>query len=74
MSRPPLTGEVVGIPLNLRLRVGEDDDLIAFFGRVPARRRPAAIKAALRAGGIAVADDAEQEDDDLGELDGLVFA
>ena len=38
--------------LHLRLRYGEDDDLIQFFQRIPKRKRIAALKAALRAGGM----------------------
>jgi hypothetical protein len=34
----------------LRLWVGEDDDLIAFFERVPSGQRAAALKTALRSG------------------------
>jgi hypothetical protein len=40
------------VHLSLRLRPGEDDDLIKFFSQIPLRRRPSALKAALRAGGM----------------------
>ena len=39
--------------LHLRLRIGEDDDLIAYLGRLPLRGRALALKAALRSGGMA---------------------
>ena len=38
--------------MHLRLRAGEDDDLIEFFRQIPARKRVAAIKTALRTGGM----------------------
>jgi hypothetical protein len=37
---------------NLRLHKGDDDDLIQFFRSIPSRKRHAALKAALRAGGM----------------------
>ncbi len=61
--------------LHLRLRRGRDDDLIAFFTSFPPRRRVAALKMALRAGGMTTfkMEDLADEDD-LGEtLDALVF-
>lgn len=51
--------------IHLRLREGEDDDLIAFLQNLPPRRRTVAIKAALRTGGLSLgqseADNAEAE-------------
>lgn len=38
--------------IHLRLREGEDNDLLAFFNSIPKRRRASAIKSALRAGGM----------------------
>lgn len=38
--------------IHLRLRPGEDDDLIAFFNTLPPGRRVSAIKSALRSGGM----------------------
>ena len=38
--------------VHLRLRVGEDDDIIAFFENIPPGRRVSALKSALRAGGM----------------------
>lgn len=38
--------------LTLRLWVGEDDDLIAFFDTIPTGRRIAALKSRLRSGQI----------------------
>ena len=38
--------------IHLRLRVGDDDDIIAFFSNLPNRRRASALKSALRAGGM----------------------
>ena len=36
----------------LRLHEGEDDDLIQFFAALPAGKKHAGLKAALRAGGM----------------------
>ena len=52
MARPPLQCEVVELHVHLRLRRGEDDDLIRFFEQAGARQRSAALKLALRAGGL----------------------
>ena len=59
--------------LKLRLRPGVDDDLIAFFGQIPPRRRAGAAKAAMRSGNLAAAVTADLPADEavadaLGEL------
>ena len=72
-GRPALTGRLVEIHIHLRLRAGEDDDLLAFFEQLPAGRRTVALKTALRAGGMQ-ADEVENgsSDDSLAEaLEGL---
>lgn len=51
-GRPPLTVKVHTIQVTLSLREGEDDDLLAFFGRHPPRQRARAVIAALRQGGV----------------------
>ena len=51
-GRRPLKAPSRYFRLNLRLRPGEDDDLIEFFSLIPLRRRAGALKAALRAGGM----------------------
>jgi len=51
--------------IHLRLRVGEDDDLITFLSRMPPRRRASALKAALRAGGMPAAADESFLDEEL---------
>jgi hypothetical protein len=50
--------------IHLRLREGEDDDLIHFLHSIPKRRRAAAIKSALRAGGMSAAGMEDMEDDE----------
>ena len=50
-GRPKTTAENWECQIHLRLRVGEDDDLIEFLSALPDRRRAQAIKAALRTGG-----------------------
>lgn len=51
----------------LTLREGEDDDLIQVFQNVPARKRAAFIKAAMRSGGLIVNLDDLPDDNDLAE-------
>ncbi|MCB0081494.1 MAG: hypothetical protein KDE47_11200 [Caldilineaceae bacterium] len=72
MARPRLDCPVVKIPLTLSLRVGEDDDLIAFFAHNDQTlniSRASAVMAALRAGGIGSSSGGRSEDDDeLGDL------
>ena len=51
--------------VHLRLRVGEDDDLIAFLRNLPPRRRTTALKAALRAGRLPATKDESFLDDDM---------
>jgi hypothetical protein len=50
--------------IHLRLREGDDEDLIAFLKSIPKRRRAAAIKSALRAGGMQSAGVEAEEDDE----------
>ena len=54
LGRPRLALPSVYFHLSLRLRPGEDDDLIEFLSQVPLRRRASALKTALRAGGLSV--------------------
>jgi hypothetical protein len=49
MARPKLTVAVHRYYINLTLREGEDDDLIALLTQVPARQRVRLVKRALRA-------------------------
>ncbi|MGC1378241.1 MAG: hypothetical protein WA821_18565 [Anaerolineales bacterium] len=64
-GRPKATALSVVIRAVLTLREGEDDDLIAVFQQVPARKRAAYIKTALRSGGMKVEIDDLPDDDDL---------
>lgn len=52
MGRRRKSGTQRVFRLTLRLWVGEDDDLIAFFDTIPAGRRVAALKRMLRSGQI----------------------
>ncbi|MBP7692252.1 MAG: hypothetical protein KA764_10060 [Anaerolineales bacterium] len=74
-GRPRLEKGAVLVRLNLRLRPGEDDDLIAFLTGTPARRRVQAVKIALRAGGLAAHSAAVDGDDSAlaAALDGLLL-
>jgi hypothetical protein len=42
----------ISVHIHLRLRPGEDDDLINFFNRAGLRCKARAVKAALRMGGL----------------------
>lgn len=61
MGRPRKDAETVVHQVKLVLTVGEDDDLIAQFDRVPARAKAAMVKARMRSGleGAVVEDEAE---------------
>jgi hypothetical protein len=66
-GRPPLACQVFTIHITLNLRDGEDDDLLRFFTNLPPRRRAAALKVALRAGGMAEPVGESAVDDELSE-------
>lgn len=73
-GRPVLPGTVTQVHLTLILRTGRDDDLLQFFGSLPARRRVAAVKSALRAGGMVLSTSTETGDAELDEdFSDLVF-
>ena len=76
MARPKLNTPLRRFYINLTLREGEDDDLIAFFERIPERQRVRAIKLALRTGDLAtLQNDMDAEDDSLVDaLDDLCFS
>ena len=63
-GRRPLGVPSVRVNLCLWLRPGEDDDLIEFFSQVPSRRRPSALKTALRVGGMSAGMAATPANDD----------
>ena len=50
--RPRLEFETVIIRTSISLRPGEDNDLIAFFEKIPPRKFAAAIKKAMRSGAL----------------------
>lgn len=74
-GRPRRNEPVVEVHVHLRLRVGEDDDLITFFTHSPYRQRVAALKIALRAGGMdTIVDGFDDPDESLAEaLDDLLM-
>lgn len=65
MSRPRFDGVIHTVRLSLRLREGEDDDLIHFFEQLGERGRARAVIEALRNGGLVFTND-ETEDEDEG--------
>jgi hypothetical protein len=71
-GRPRLEAPTSHIKLTLSLRPGEDDDLQAWFDRLPPRERAARVKAALRQGGVSHAPIIADEAGDL--LDDAAFA
>lgn len=75
MPRPKLTCQVFRYDINMTLRQGEDDDLIAFFESIPKRQRVLAVKTALRSGKLETVIQADQPDDDeiADALDDLMF-
>jgi hypothetical protein len=70
-GRPVSTRQAWECHIHLRLRVGEDDDLIAFLSNLPPRRRASALKAAIRTGGmgLGLAEADRSEDELLATLD-----
>jgi hypothetical protein len=73
MARPRLAQRPIKVQVNMNLRPGEDDDLISFFEHVPLRLRVAAVKQALRSGGMSVQlDDLPSDDEVELALDGLL--
>jgi hypothetical protein len=61
------------VQVKLSLRPGEDDDLIEFFDQVPVRLRVAAVKQALRSGGMSLKlEDLPSDDEVENALDGLL--
>lgn len=74
MTRKRLTGRAVVIRTAITLREGEDDDLLEAFLSLPARKRAAFIKCALRQGGLQVKIDGLPDDDDLeGSLESFIL-
>jgi hypothetical protein len=70
-GRPRLNCEVKTYRMLFWLRVGEDDDLIAFIESIPVGKRVSAIKTALRLGGIGQLQvESLAEDDELTEAAG----
>ena len=73
-GRPKLEYQVTQVRITLSLREGEDDDLLMFFLGIPDGRRAAALKSALRAGGISLSKEVSSSNDDLDlTIQGLVF-
>lgn len=73
-GRPKLECQVKHIRVTFSLREGEDDDLLMFFTGIPNGRRAAALKIALRAGGISLFGEMPKANDDLDlTIQGLVF-
>jgi len=66
-GRPKATTPSIVIRAALTLREGEDDDLIVAFQGIPARKRAAFIKAAMRSGGLQFDLDGLPDDDELAD-------
>ena len=73
MSRQKFEQPTLIVQVKMSLRPGEDDDLIEFFDQVPARLRVAAVKQALRSGGMSLKlEDLPSDDEVENALDGLL--
>ena len=73
-GRPKLDCLVKQVRITLSLRSGEDDDLLTFFTGLPNGRRAAALKIALRAGGVSLLETPPNSDNDLEQtIQDLVF-
>jgi hypothetical protein len=70
-GRPVATSPIWECHIHLRLRVGEDDDLIGFLSNLPLRRRASSLKAALRTGGMSLGplNDDSSDDELLAVID-----
>jgi hypothetical protein len=70
-GRPAATSPIWECHIHLRLRVGEDDDLIAFLSKLLPRKRAVSLKTALRTGSVTLspADDGVSDDELLASLD-----
>lgn len=66
-GRKPKQGVCHTYEIKLYLWEGEDDDLIAFFENLPARKRAAGVRMALRSGDALAnqADDALLDDEEM---------
>ncbi len=64
-GRPKLDCQVKQVRITLSLRTGEDNDLLSFFAGLPNGQRAAALKIALRAGGVNLFGVPVMSDDDL---------
>jgi len=72
-GRPRLVDPPVQIQVKLRLYLGQDDDLIAWFDGIPDGLRSAMVKSALRTGAGAVSlADLPDEDEMVAALDDLM--
>jgi hypothetical protein len=63
-GRPASAAPLWECHIHLRLRVGEDNDIIEFFRALPRRRRAFALKSALRAGGMGIGQLADSDPDE----------
>ena len=75
MARPRLPARSVIMSVKFHLRPDEDADLIRFLTSIPAYRRAAAVKAAMRSGGLTVAEALQLPNDAelLDQTAGLIF-
>ncbi len=65
MTRQKLVEQPAIIQVKFRLHRGEDDDLLAWFEQIPDRLRVAAVKAAIRGGGLNLKAEVLPSDDEV---------
>ena len=74
-GRPVCSEPEVRVAIHLRLRAGQDNDLIDFFASLPPRQRALRLKLALRSGGMqSISNANNMQDEDLNNaLESLLF-
>ena len=74
-GRPVCSEPEVRVAIHLRLREGQDNDLIAFFASLPPRQRALRLKLALRSGGMqSISNANNMQDEDLNNaLESFLF-
>lgn len=74
-GRPTRPEPEVRVVVHLRLREGQDNDLIAFFASLPPRQRALRLKLALRSGGMqSISNANKMQDEDLNNaLESFLF-
>jgi hypothetical protein len=65
MARRKLVEQPIVVQVKFRSHRGEDDDLLNWFEQIPAQLRVAAVKAAIRGGGMNLKSEVLPGDDEV---------